>query len=222
MRRLGPVLRCKYTRCTTATRTLLPAILAICITVAASWKLLLEVHNAASFDNEHRTSARQETSVPIFHDLSVDQAPEAAELRASGEVANSDAPQPKSYFSKPGLSRERFNAALAAGLIDPSKFGLVENSSPREPGNGTRDIAQGTEGEYSEPGSQDGIRRPARDRGCRNVDGVCRSQFNQADRSSFFSRGRDGQNCLRHATTICRGRRQNARSQPSERLDLEE
>jgi hypothetical protein len=115
-------------------RTLFPAILAICITVAAGWKLLLEVNNAASFDHEHRFSAQQETSIAGFNVLPVDHAPEAAELRASGPVANSDAPQAKSYLSKPGLSRERFNAALAAGLIDPSRFGLVENSFPMSPG----------------------------------------------------------------------------------------
>jgi hypothetical protein len=134
MKRLGPILRCKCTRCTTATRTLFLAILAICITVAASWKLLLEVHNAASFDDEHRFNAHQEKSLAGFNDLSVDQAPEAAELRASGPVTNSDAPQAKSYLPKPGLSRERFNAALAAGLIDPSRFGFVENSFPVSPG----------------------------------------------------------------------------------------
>ena len=134
MRRLGPILRCKCARCITVTRTLLPSILAICITIAAGWKLLLEVHNAASFDDQHRFSAHQEASVPGFNVAPVDQAPEAAELRAPGPVGNSDAPQAKSYLSKPGLSRERFNAALAAGLIDPSRFGLVENSFPVSPG----------------------------------------------------------------------------------------
>jgi hypothetical protein len=134
MRRLEPILRCKCTRCTAATRTLFLVILAICISIAASWKLLLEVHNAASFDDEHRFSAHQEKSIAGFNDLSADQAPETAELLASGPVANSEAPGGKSYLSKPGLSRERFNAALAAGLIDPSRFGLVENSFPVSPG----------------------------------------------------------------------------------------
>jgi hypothetical protein len=65
-----------------------------------------------------------------FKGLSVDLASEAAERRTSGPVTNSDAPEAKSYLSKPGLSRERFNAALAAGLIDPPRFGFVENSFP--------------------------------------------------------------------------------------------
>jgi hypothetical protein len=130
MRRPGSILRCRCTHCITAIRTLFPAILAVCITIAASWKLLLEVNNAASFDDQHRFSAHHETSLSGFNDLSVDQAPELAELRASGPVANSDAPEAKNYSPNPGLSRERYNAALAAGLIDPSRFGLLENSFP--------------------------------------------------------------------------------------------
>jgi hypothetical protein len=151
MRRLEPILRCKCTRCTAATRTLFLVILAICISIAASWKLLLEVHNAASFDDEHRFSAHQEKSIAGFNDLSADQAPETAELLASGPVANSEAPGGKSYLSKPGLSRERFNAALAAGLIDPSRFGFVENSFP---------VSLGTERVISLSGPGVSIRNP--------------------------------------------------------------
>ena len=119
-RRLDLKLRCKFTRCATATRRRFLAILAICITIVASSKFLVEDHKSVSGSDKYSVGAFDEYSA-------VQPSSETTRLRSSGPVANSDASEAKkSYSPNPRLPPERFNAALAAGLIDPSRIEFVK------------------------------------------------------------------------------------------------
>jgi hypothetical protein len=126
MRRLIPILRCNCPRCATATRRWFLAIIAICVTIAASWELLVEEHESVPGGDEFVVGPRARPLSAGFNEYSaLDQPSETARLRTAGSVAASGASEAKNELPKPRLSSELFNAALAAGLIDPSRTGLL-------------------------------------------------------------------------------------------------
>lgn len=139
MRRLVPILRRKCARCAAATPRGFLTILVICIAIAASWKLLIEEHKSLHLSDEYSAGAREDSSTANFDEYSAaDQAPDTARLHPSGSFANSDRAEASGYLPNSRLSRERINAALAAGLIDPSGIAfekpIVPTLSPaREP-----------------------------------------------------------------------------------------
>src|SRR5271170_4006022 len=111
------ILRCRCTRCALERRDRFLLILLICTALAASSKLLVEEH--AYFLAAHASSSNHDSGKMAHGEFELsagDRSPETICLRAPGPFA-------KSYPSLPDpcLSRERFNAALAAGLIDPSR-----------------------------------------------------------------------------------------------------
>jgi hypothetical protein len=121
------ILRCRCTRCALDRRDRFLLILLICTALAASSKLLVEEH--AYFLAAHAPSSNRDSGKMAHREFELsagDRSPETIGLRASRPFA-------KSYPSLPDpcLSRERFNAALAAGLIDPSRIELAEPNVPR-------------------------------------------------------------------------------------------
>jgi hypothetical protein len=127
MGRTPSILRCRCTRCALDRRDRFLLILLICTALAASSKLLVEEHTyflaaTASFSNRDPGKMAHGK----FELSAGDRSPETTGLRTSRPFA-------KSYPSLPDpcLSRERFNAALAAGLIDPSRIELAESDVPR-------------------------------------------------------------------------------------------
>jgi hypothetical protein len=91
-------------------------VLAVCITVAATWKLLLFDHRFVPAGRDYFPKARAEANeFPPF-----DQSSENTELRLFNPIPNSGLVEKKGHPPYQRLNRERFNAALAAGLIDPS------------------------------------------------------------------------------------------------------
>jgi hypothetical protein len=129
MRPQDPRLRCKYPRCTTATGRWIFAFLVICIAIAMSWTLLLEDYKTVHRNDEYSIAAREETSRARFNGFSfIDQSSENLSHRTSGPVAN--ASDSKSDALKSSLSSSGFNAALAAGLVDPSRIEFAESLIP--------------------------------------------------------------------------------------------
>jgi len=128
MRQLVPVSRCKFPRCAAATRIRILVVLAICITLAASCFFVSDrqsVHN----NNKHLVDVGPDTSRVDFDDyFAVDQPSETGGFGTSGPAANSD--PFNSHLRNRQLTRERFNAALAAGLIDPSGIGFADPIFP--------------------------------------------------------------------------------------------
>jgi hypothetical protein len=121
------ILRCRCTRCALERRDRVLLILLICTALAASSKLLVE--EQAYFLAAHASSSNHDSGKMVHGEFELsagDRSPETIGLRASRPFA-------KSYPSLPDpcLSRERFNAALAAGLIDPSRIELAEPDVPK-------------------------------------------------------------------------------------------
>jgi hypothetical protein len=103
------------------------AILAICIAIAAVLKLLLEDYEFVSSTDKSLLGAREEQSNSGLHEYSAaDQAPEAGYSHSSSQFENPNVFEPQNESAKPRLSLQRFNAELAAGLIDPPKIDLAE------------------------------------------------------------------------------------------------
>jgi hypothetical protein len=129
MRPQVPRSRCKYPRCTTATGRWIFAFLVICIAIAISWTLLLEDYKSVHRNDEYSIAAREETSRARFNGFAfIDQSSEYLSHRTPGPVAN--ASDSKSDSLNPRLSSSGFNAALAAGLVDPSRIEFAEPVIP--------------------------------------------------------------------------------------------
>jgi hypothetical protein len=127
MRQPVGILRCKCLRCRVATRRGFLLGLAFCLTVAATWKLLLFDHRFAPTSRDYFPEIRAEANeFPPF-----DQSSENTGLRLPNPVLDSGPREKKGQPPYQRLNRERFNAALAAGLIDRSK---IEIETPSVPG----------------------------------------------------------------------------------------
>jgi hypothetical protein len=131
MRRFFPVLRCRCIRCAAARRRWLFVIIALGVAIVASWRLLVPDHRTVPGGDENLPDALAETSRGSFDTSSAEeQSAEAARIKASNSAADADATSAKSNLKNPRLSRELVNAALAAGLIDPSRIEFVEPINP--------------------------------------------------------------------------------------------
>lgn len=97
------------------------------LTVAATWKLLLFEHRFAPASRNYFPEVRAEAN----ESPSFDQSSENTGSRPSNPVLDSGPRQKKGQPPYQRLNRERFNAALAAGLIDPSR---IEIEGPSVPG----------------------------------------------------------------------------------------
>jgi hypothetical protein len=96
-----------------------------------SWSLLVEDNQSVRGGDEYLDGAVEaKLSGGIKENSAVDQSSETARLHLYGPVANSGVSERKSDFPNQGLSRERFNAALAAGLVDPSRIEFAEPIVP--------------------------------------------------------------------------------------------
>jgi hypothetical protein len=123
MRRLISILRCQCRRCAAWRRRVLTA-LAICLAIAGNWKILRADHQSILGRGEGLTGAGKTDSSAGFYDYSAaDRSPAPGKL--DSWVLNSNA-----HVRKPALSPERFNAALAAGLIDPSRIRILDPIIP--------------------------------------------------------------------------------------------
>jgi hypothetical protein len=130
MGRTSSILRCKCIRCATQRRKRFFDFLFICIALAVGSKLLVEEHHS------YFRAAATSSSIPVagkiahgeFEFSAGDRLPETI---ASSSLANSYRSAAKTPLAVPRVSRERFNAALAAGLIDPSRIELSESPIPK-------------------------------------------------------------------------------------------
>ena len=96
-------------------------------------KLLVDEHNYFRASNPSSNRVSGKIAHGEFEFSAGDRSPETIGLRTSSSVANTYPPQAKPSLPDPCLSRERFNAALAAGLMDPSRIELADPSrSPTE------------------------------------------------------------------------------------------
>jgi hypothetical protein len=122
MRRPVPLLRCKCRRCITATGVRILAIFVVCTTVAASWYLLFEHHKSVPVYDPYLVGLRAQPSSSGSNEsfTVLESSSENGNLRPSALGANSGAST--NSVPDPGLSRSGFNAALAAGLVDPSRI----------------------------------------------------------------------------------------------------
>ncbi|MBV9299222.1 MAG: hypothetical protein JO066_09615 [Verrucomicrobia bacterium] len=118
--------RCAGSAATTCRRVL--AILAVWIAIPAGWKLLLEDYEYVSRPNAPLAAARGEQSETGFDESSgAEHSQEVGWPRSSsGQLANPHGSEAQNESANPRIAIERFNAALAAGLIDPPKIDLVE------------------------------------------------------------------------------------------------
>src|ERR1700736_2170320 len=127
MRQPTRILRCKCVRCTVATGRGFLLVLACSLTVAATWKFLLFEHPFAPASREYFPEIRAEANeLPSF-----DQSSGNTGSRPSNPVLDSGPREkkgPPPYYQR--LNRERFNAALAAGLIDPSRIEIEGRTVP--------------------------------------------------------------------------------------------
>jgi hypothetical protein len=107
------------------------AALAICLAIAVNWKLLRADHQSALRRVEDLVGAGTRAPSANFNDYpTADRSPEAGMLDSSNPVPNSDTSTLTRRVPNLSLSPERFNAALAAGLIDPSRIRLLDPIIP--------------------------------------------------------------------------------------------
>jgi hypothetical protein len=126
------ILRWRCARCVTERRDQFFVILLICTALATISKLLVDEHTyfrAADLTSSNRVSG--EIARGGFQFSSGDRSPETAGPSTSSSFVNSYPSEAKASLPDPCLSRERFNAALAAGLIDPSRIELAEPAGPQ-------------------------------------------------------------------------------------------
>jgi hypothetical protein len=124
------ILRWRCARCVRRDRFFV--ILLICTALATISKLLVDEHTyfqAADLTSSNRVSGK--IAHGEFQFSSGDRSPETAGLNTSSSFVNSYPSEAKASLPDPCLSRERFNAALAAGLIDPSRIELAEPAGPQ-------------------------------------------------------------------------------------------
>jgi hypothetical protein len=124
------ILRWRCARCVRRDRVFV--ILLICTAFTTISKLLVDEHTyfqAADLTSSNRVSGK--IAHGEFQFSSGDRSPETAGLSTSSSFVNSYPSEAKASLPDPCLSRERFNAALAAGLIDPSRIELAEPAGPQ-------------------------------------------------------------------------------------------
>jgi hypothetical protein len=124
------ILRWRCARCVRRDRVFV--ILLICTALTTISKLLVDEHTyfqAADLTSSNRVSGK--IAHGEFQFSSGDRSPETAGLSTSSSFVNSYPSEAKASLPDPCLSRERFNAALAAGLIDPSRIELAEPAGPQ-------------------------------------------------------------------------------------------
>jgi hypothetical protein len=124
MRRLLPTLRCKCDRCVAVRRRRFFIILAVCIAIVGSWKLLVEEHESVSHDYL-QSIIEESPSYGFNQSRPIEQPSQPTVLLAPGYIQNADPSGPMNNTGAARVSRERINAALAAGLIDPEGIGFV-------------------------------------------------------------------------------------------------
>jgi hypothetical protein len=98
------------------------AIIAVCIAISAGWKLFLEDYEFVSSTHESLVGVREEQSNGVEGYSDADPSPEVGCPPLSSQLANPHVSEAHKASPNPRLSTERFNAALAAGLIDPPKI----------------------------------------------------------------------------------------------------
>jgi hypothetical protein len=126
------ILRCRCARCVIERRDRFFAILLVCTALATISKLLVDEHayfRAADFTSSNGVSGK--IAHGGFQFSAGDRSPETAGSSTSSSFVNSYSSEAKSSLPDSCLSRERFNAALAAGLIDPSRIELAEPAGPQ-------------------------------------------------------------------------------------------
>ena len=117
------ILRCRCARCVIERRNRLFVILLVCTALATISKLLVDEHayfRATDLTSSNRVSAK--IAHGGFQYSAGDRSPETAGPSTSSSFVNSYSSEAKPSLPDSCLSRERFNAALAAGLIDPSRI----------------------------------------------------------------------------------------------------
>jgi hypothetical protein len=126
------ILRCRCARCVIRRRDRFFVILLVCTALATISKLLVDEHayfRAADFTSSNGVSGK--IAHGGFQFSAGDRSPETAGSSTSSSFVNSYSSEAKSSLPDSCLSRERFNAALAAGLIDPSRIELAEPAGPQ-------------------------------------------------------------------------------------------
>jgi hypothetical protein len=126
------ILRCKNARCVIERRDRFFVILLVCIALATISKLLVDGHayfRAADLTSSNRVSGK--IAHGGFQFSAGDRSPETAGPSTSSSFVNSYSSEAKPSLPDSCLSRERLNAALAAGLIDPSRIELAEPAGPQ-------------------------------------------------------------------------------------------
>ena len=126
------ILRCRCARCVIERRDRFFVILLVCTAFATISKLLVDEH--AYFRTVDLTSSNRVAGKIAhggFQFSPGDRSPETAGLSTSSSFVNSYPSEAKPSLPDSCLSRERFNAALAAGLIDPSRIELAEPAGPQ-------------------------------------------------------------------------------------------
>ncbi len=125
-------MRCRCARCASVRHHWFFVVLLVCIALATISKLLVDEHSyfrAAHLTSSDRVSGK--IAHGGFQFSAGDRSPETAGLSTSSLFVNSYRSEAKPSLPDPCLSREQFNAALAAGLIDPSRIELAEPAGPQ-------------------------------------------------------------------------------------------
>ena len=124
MRRLLPTLRCKCARCVAARRRLFFIVLAVCIAIFGSWNLLVEEHEYVS--HPYLPAAVEDLPSYGFNQThAIEQPSQTMASQVPSYIEKADSSSTTSNTGTSRVSRERTNAALAAGLIDPDGIGFV-------------------------------------------------------------------------------------------------
>lgn len=126
------ILRCRCARCVIERRNRLFVILLVCTALATISKLLVDEHayfRATDLTSSNRVSAK--IAHGGFQYSAGDPSPETTGPSTSSSFVNSYSSEAKPFLPDSCLSRERFNAALAAGLIDPSRIKFAEPANPQ-------------------------------------------------------------------------------------------
>jgi hypothetical protein len=121
------ILPCRCARCVIERRDRFFVILLVCTALATISKLLVDEHayfRATDLTSSDRVSGKIANGG--FQFSASDRSPETTGLSTSISFVKSYPSGAKSSLPDSCLSRERFNAALAAGLIDPSRIELAE------------------------------------------------------------------------------------------------
>src|ERR1700722_981933 len=131
MKRPDPILRCSCPGCTIAPGPRILAILVVCIAIATGCIILVDDYKAVHGKEEKLTATRDGTSRVGYREFSSERSSEFVRTRAYRRGGNSETSESKNDLPlAPCVSRSGFNAALAAGLIDPSRMELAKPLNP--------------------------------------------------------------------------------------------